>query len=140
MTDSVNDIPQLLHDATLADLNWDPHLRTFRLFFCCLRRNTDGSAVEDPTVELQLDGVEEIVAYYSPPSFGVKPSEFDVDHRLTAGDLERWLGRPREAELAINSPHAEFTMATSCIKEVLFTEQDQDEEGCCLRVHLSFRP
>ncbi len=140
MTDELYEISRLLHDASLTDLNWDPRLRTLRLCFSCLRRNLDGSPIEDPTVELRLGGVEEIVAYYSPGIIGVKPSEFDLENRLTAGDLELWPGSPDEAQLTIDSPHAEFMTATSCIKEVLFTEPDRVRVERCLQVYLSFPP
>lgn len=140
MTDELHEIPRLLENASLTDLTWDPQLKTLRLCFSCLRRNPDGSPIEDPTVELGLGGVEEIVAYYSPVIVGVKPSEYRLDFRLTAADLELWPGSPGEADLAINSPHAEFTMATSYIKESLFTTGSQVEEGHRVRVQLDLWP
>jgi hypothetical protein len=138
MTDKPQDIPPLLHDARLLTLAWDSPLRSLRLFLSCLRRNVDGSPIEDTTVELRLDGVEQIAAYYAPASVEVRPSEFVVNTRLTIDDLENWSRQPNEAYLAVNSRQADFELATSSVQEALFGAQGQGQSE--LRVHLSFAP
>src|SRR6516164_8933369 len=51
MGNSLNDIPPLLHDGTLNAFHWDRYLRTLNLSFECLRRNVDGTPIEDRTVD-----------------------------------------------------------------------------------------
>ena len=76
MPGTIRDISPLLHDARLSDCRWDRHLKMLDLRFQCLRRNADGTPIEDSAVDLKLGGVERVVAYYSPASVTVKPSEF----------------------------------------------------------------
>src|SRR4051794_29631325 len=99
MASSLKDIPPLLHDARLTDCRWDRHLKTLDLSFQCLRRNVDGTPIEDSTVDLKLGGVERIVAHYSPASVTVRPSEFETGSRLTLADLEEWPQGAVEAPL-----------------------------------------
>jgi hypothetical protein len=122
MASTWNDIPPLLHEARLSDCRWDRHLKTLDLSFQCLRRNVDGSPIEDSTVDLKLGGVERVVAYYSPASVTVKPSEFEPGFRLTLADLEEWPHGAVEAHLVIHSPQAEFDSATACVREALVGE------------------
>ncbi len=136
MTDRIQVIPPLLHDARLTDWHWDSQLRSMRWYFSCLRRNEDGSPIADTTVELRMEGVEQVVAYYAPARCDVKPSEFVVWNRLAVDNLGGWPGHPTEARIAINSRQADFDMATSCIQEVL-----GDGSGPSgLRIHLFFVP
>ena len=65
MPGNIQDIPPLLHDARLSDCRWDQHLRLLQFSFRCLRRNVDGTAIEDSAVDLKLGGVERVVAYYT---------------------------------------------------------------------------
>lgn len=136
MANGLQDIPSLLHDARLTDWHWDSQLRRMQWFFSCLRRDEDGLPIEDSTVELRLEGVEQVLAYYSPAACTVKPSEFDVRQRLSAGDLAGWAVQPTEATVAINSRQADFDLATSCTQDVLV----DGVEPSALRVHLSFVP
>ena len=85
-------------------------------FFSCLRRNEDGSPIADTTVELRLDCVERVVAYYAPAACNVHPSRFVVRDRLTVDDLSGWSREPSEAGIAIDSRQADFEMATSCVR------------------------
>ncbi len=119
MTSSLKHIPSLLHDARLTDCHWDRHLKTLDLSFQCLRRNVDGTPMEDSTVDLKLGGVERVVADYSPASVTMRPSEFETGSRITLADLEEWPKGAVEAHLAINSPQAEFDAATACVREAL---------------------
>jgi hypothetical protein len=138
MTDRIQEIPSLLHDARLTDWHWDEHLRWMRWYFACLRRNEDGSPVEDTTVELRMEGVEQVVAYYAPARCDVRPSQFVVRKPLSPDDLAAWSGPPTEAFLAINSRQADFGMATSCVRDVLVGGDNGGHSG--LRIHLSFVP
>lgn len=87
-----------------------------------------------------LGGVECVVAYYSPASVTVKPSEFESGSRITLADFHDWPHGAVEAHLAINSPHAEFEEATACVREVLVGEPDDHHGEPPLRVHVSFEP
>ena len=140
MTSSLKDIPPLLHDARLIECRWDRHLKTLDLCFQCLRRNVDGTPIEDSTVDLKLGGVERIVAYYSPASVTVKPSEFEPGSRITLADLEDWPHGAVEAHLAINSPQAEFDAATACVREALVGDPEDRPADSPLRVHVTFEP
>src|SRR5687768_15635360 len=99
MADWYQEIPTLLHDAQFTGLQWEPHLRRIQLDFDCLRRNEDGSSLDDPVVELHLDSVEQLVAYYAPADLEVRPSEFVVRSRLSAADLVDWSQPAGEASL-----------------------------------------
>ncbi|MBN9521679.1 hypothetical protein J0H58_24725 [bacterium] len=136
----LNDIPPLLHDARLVDCRWDRHLKSLHLSFRCLRRNVDGTPVEDGTVDLKLGGVERIVAYYSPAGLTVKPSEFGPASRITLADLEEWPHGAAEAHLAVNSPQAEFDAAMACVREALVGGPEGRNAASPLRVHVSFEP
>lgn len=140
MTRSVNDIPPLLHDARLIDCRWDGHLRTLRLSFRCLRRNLDGTPIQDPTVDLKLGGVDRIVASYSPADVTVRPSEFKPASRIALSDLKDWSHGAVEAHLAINSLQADFQAATACVRDVLVGDRDDPTGNSSLRVHVSFEP
>jgi hypothetical protein len=140
MTSTIKDIPPLLHDARLSDCRWDRHLKTLHLCFRCLRRNVDGTPIEDSTVDLKLGGVERIAAYYSPANVLVKPFEFKPGSRITLADLENWPHGSVEAHLAINSPQSEFEAATSCVRETLFGEPGVVLGESELQVHVSFEP
>jgi hypothetical protein len=136
----LNDIPPLLHDARLVDCRWDRHLKLLHLSFRCLRRNVDGTPLEDGTVDLKLDRVERIVAYYSPAAVNVKPSVFEPACRIAVANLEEWPHGAAEAHLAINSPQAEFDAATACVREALVGGSEDRSDDSPLRVHLSFEP
>ncbi|HVX15917.1 MAG TPA: hypothetical protein VHC22_32335 [Pirellulales bacterium] len=138
MIDDPRLIPPLLHDARLTEFAWDCNLRTLHTLLQCLRRNVDGTPIEDPTVELKLGGVSHIRAHYSPADFSVRPSEFDLERRIQIGDLEDWPHGECEASLAVNSLHSEFDLETSCVQETLFGEQEDNESP--LRVHICLNP
>jgi hypothetical protein len=140
MTSTFKDIPPLLHDARLNDCRWDRHLKALHLCFQCLRRNVDGTPIEDSTVDLKLGGVERIVAHYSPASVTVKPSEFQPHSRIALADLEGWPHGAVEAHLAINSPQTEFEEATACLREALVGDLEDRPDECPLRIHVSFEP
>jgi hypothetical protein len=140
MASSLKDIPPLLHDARLTDCRWDHHLKTLDLSFQCLRRNVDGTPIEDSTVDLKLGGIERVVAHYSPASVTVKPSEFEPGSRTTLADLEEWPHGAVEAHLAIDSPQAEFDAAKACVREALIGDLEDRPAESPLRVHVSFEP
>ena len=140
MASALKDIPPLLHDARLGDCRWDGHLKTLDLGFRCLRRNVDGTPIGDGTVDLKLGGVERVVAYYSPASVTVRPSEFEPGARITPADLEAWPHGAVEARLAINSPQAEFDAATACYREALVGDPEDHPADTPLRVHVTFEP
>jgi hypothetical protein len=140
MTITLKDIPLLLHDARLSDFGWDRYLKILHLSFQCLRRNVDGTPIEDSTVDLKLDGVRGIIAYYSPASVLVRPSEFKLDNRIALADLEDWSYGSMEAHLVINSLQAEFELTTACVREALVGDAEQQRGESPLRVYVSFEP
>jgi hypothetical protein len=140
MASTFKDIPPLLHDARLSDCRWDCHLKTLHLCFRCLRRNVDGTPIEDSTVDLRLGGVERVVAHYSPSSVTVKPSEFEPGTRLQLTDLEDWPYGAVEAHLAINSSQADFEEATACVREIIVGDPKDSPAEAQLRVHVSLEP
>src|SRR5579872_1953708 len=137
---NIQDIPPLLHDARLCDCRWDRHLKALHLSFLCLRRNVDGTPVEDGTVDLKLCGVERIVAYYSPANVTVKPSEFKLGSVIAVADLEDWPHPAVEVHLAINSLQADFELATACVRETLVGDPKDHLTESPLRIHVSFEP
>jgi hypothetical protein len=140
MMGNLKDIPPLLHDARLTGCRWDRHSKTFDLSFRCLRRNVDGTPIENSTVNLELRGVEQIVADYSPASLTVKPSDFEPPFRITLAELEEWPEGSIEAQVVINSPQAEFDSATACVRETLIGGLDDSSAMSSLRVHVYFEP
>jgi hypothetical protein len=89
-------------------------------------------------VDLDLGGVERIVAYYSPASVTVKPSELESGSRIALADLEDWPHGASEAHLAINSAQAEFEEATACVRETLFDDMKEQQGESPVRVHVTF--
>jgi len=140
MASTIKDIPPLLHDARISDCRWDHHLKTLHLCLQCLRRNLDGTRIEDSTVDLKFEGVDRIVAYYSPANDSVKPSEFKADSRIALADLENWPHGSVEAHLAINSLQSEFELTTSCLRETLVSDVKDDLGKPPLRIHVTFEP
>src|SRR5262245_35417231 len=113
MAVSINDITALLHEARLLSVEWKPEMAELRLSFECLRRNTDGSAMADRSVDLLLAGVERIAAYYSPAAVEVRPSKFNYSSVLREADLADWMHPPNEAYFSVNSGRQAWEMATS---------------------------
>ncbi len=107
------DIPDLLHDAQFLTARWKPKLAQVSLLFDCLRRNTDGSQIADRTVEIRLNRVHRIAAYYDPANIEVRPSRFRLDRPFSSASLQDWSYPPSEACLSINSQESLFAMTTS---------------------------
>jgi hypothetical protein len=125
MTESISEIPHLLHDARLIDCSWDELLRSVTLTFECLRRNVDGTEIENRSVDIVLSNVTQVIAYYSPASAVIRPSEFKVKTPITLRDLSDWPYKGREAHLAINSPRSQFELQTACVRDVLLGEEEE---------------
>ncbi|HEX8913446.1 MAG TPA: hypothetical protein VF796_13880 [Humisphaera sp.] len=103
-------IASLLHDAVLLDVAWDRAARTVALRFDCLRRNPDGSDLDDRTVVFRLDGVCAVAVGYDSVFPEARPSSFEPPGRLTAEDMNGWPYRRQEATLRVNSAVAEDAM------------------------------
>jgi hypothetical protein len=135
------DIPALLHDARLTALDWDPPLARLRATFACLRRNADGSSIEDPAIDLDFVGTERIAAYFEPSSIDARPSRFRVRRPLKAQDLRNWQQPVGEAVIAINSSSADFRLETACrIDWLADGAPDRQAASRLLRVHLDLSP
>src|SRR4029077_8832730 len=139
MTDDYREIPSLLHEARLIDLEWEPTLALLRAAFACLRRNSDGTTIEDTTVELRMDGVEAIAAYYSPANVEVRPSVFAVPCRIVAEELQECSRDALEVALAIKSTRADFDMEASGVTDWLVGQPlIERSDSTPFRIHLTF--
>jgi hypothetical protein len=76
-----------LHDARLTQFAWRPPAADISLLFHCLRRNTDGTAIADPTVRVRVSGVTALAVAYDATC---RPSEFTPSRLLTTTDLRGW--------------------------------------------------
>jgi hypothetical protein len=125
-----NIIPDLLHDAVLTNLEWRRDVAKMQLAFACLRRNSEGSPLEDP-VELVLEGVTGIAVYYAPAAIEEKPSRFEVTEELTEADLGVW--SDQVIPLYINSKVEGFEMRTaSCVNWIVGESTESSPLDICI--------
>jgi len=130
------DLPIILHDARLLEFRWvTGWLRRpqVRLRFECLRRNTDGSELTDPTVELVIHDLSALAVAYDATC---RPSEFQPDHVLSAGDLHRWSPRA-ESGVWINNPGLDEDFL-GALRVDWFVGKPATLPGCPLRIGLAF--
>ncbi len=80
-------ITELMHDAQLLHVEWDPTLARACLLFSCLRRNLDGSKMEDTSIEFQLSNVQAIVVGYESLSISTRPSQMELSGRISLDSL-----------------------------------------------------
>src|SRR5229473_6579306 len=95
------ELTQLLHDAGLRHLAWDPSLAQASLQFDCLRRDLDGSALFEP-VEFRLAGVKAIVVGYDRST--ARPSTYKPSRLLSENDIRRWSFGPQPVFVMMNGP------------------------------------
>ena len=114
MKTEVTDIPSLLHESQLVDLEWQKELARLRLSFQCLRRHVDGTEIDDPTVILCLSGVSGLAAYYSSAAVEGRSSDLVIEEPLSEAALSNWSLAPTEVRFHINSPHQALDMETAC--------------------------
>lgn len=112
-TPSVDDIPDLLHDATLRSIEFDAALRIARVTYSCLRRNPDGSELLDRNVELRISSVERIAAYYDAANFKQRFSEFSDLQYFNIDALQQAPIEDFDCEIAVNSLDELFNLRTS---------------------------
>lgn len=108
-----SDMRALLNEAKLLSLDWQPELAQASLVFDCRRRNTDGSELSDRSVEIRLNAVERIAAFFNPANIEVRPSTFKLESPISKADLKNWTITPSEAQLSVNSKSDLFHMTTS---------------------------
>jgi hypothetical protein len=130
-------VSELLHDARLRHLEWDPALGRLSLEFECLRREVDGSELPDPAVAFRLDGVRAIVAGYESGLFGVRPSAYRPQRLLEEDDLRSWPFNPAEAYLSVNSHACREDVLEAPLTRWLAGDRDA-LDGCDFRVGLTF--
>jgi len=128
-------ISQLLHDARVLSVAWDPQLCTFAIQFDCLRRAVDGAELNERTVEIKLTGVQAIGIGYDSSSIEARPSRFEPPKRITAENLVEWPFRPLEASLSINSTAFERALESACFDWLMGDETSLKDSACtfCLR-------
>jgi hypothetical protein len=95
------ELTQLLHDARLRHLAWNPSLAEASLQFDCLRRDLDGSALSKP-VEFRLGGVKAIVVGYDRST--ARPSSYEPSHLLSENDIRHWSFGPQLVFVMMNGP------------------------------------
>jgi len=128
----------LLHDARLQDVAWDPTLGRVAIEFQCLRRHPDGSPLADPVVQFLLTGVAAVaVGYESSLLPGPRPSAYDLQRRISGHDLQYWPFQAQEAYFTVNSPAALDEALHAPISEWLLGSPD-DLDRCPLRIGLGF--
>lgn len=106
-------IGQLLHDASVLDVTWNPALATLAIRFDCLRSSTDGSELNDRSVEFNLTDIQAVAIAYESASPEVRPSQFELTRRITPDELTDWPYRTQEAGLWIDSEMAEEALESA---------------------------
>src|SRR5687768_6256722 len=99
---TLRDVPELLHDASLRALTWNPSRRSLAVVMECLRRNRDGSELPDRSVTIMFDGVTGLAVGYDSPRLETRPSEFDPGCRFTTRDLLAWAYCPHQVVVDID--------------------------------------
>jgi hypothetical protein len=127
------DLTHLLHDARLARLAWRPADADVTLWFHCLRRNTDGSPITEPTVRLVVSGVSALAVAYDGTC---RPSEFAPTRSLTAADLRGW-DCGAEPYAWVNAP-AQDERLLDALRVDWFAGAAGDVPSCAYRLGLSF--
>ncbi|MGH1345610.1 MAG: hypothetical protein ACRBN8_28860 [Nannocystales bacterium] len=111
--------PDLLHDACLRTGAYDPETRELRLTYECMRRNTDGSPMDDRTVTLHLVGVTSVIAAYDPPWPMDRPSDFRLPEDVRLPGLAPWPLPAMEVELSLDSATSAESLSLSAHRESL---------------------
>jgi hypothetical protein len=127
------DLSSLLHDAQLVHLAWRPAATDVSLSFHCLRRNTDGSALADPTVRVQVSGVTVLAVAYDATC---RPSQFVPSRLLTPADLRGW-PCGSEAFVWVNNPERE-TRLLDALRVDWFAGAADEVPACARRLGLAF--
>lgn len=129
---------ELLHDARLQQLDWEPAIGRMSLYFHCLRRCPDGSPVSDPVVEFKITGVSAIIAGYESGLLpGPRPSAYNLRRRITIEHFQDWPFQGQEAYFTVNSAAAVDEAKHSSISDWLLGTPDE-LVACALRIGLSF--
>jgi hypothetical protein len=97
------DIPELLRSARLLRGEMRLPARELSLHFSCLRRNTDGTALADATVELHLAHVVAVAAVYDATWPQKRPSEFNLPSECEMTVLNPWPMVAQEVALRVDS-------------------------------------
>lgn len=127
---TLRQIQHLLHDANVQDLSWDRALATFVIRFDCLRRNADGTDMQDRFVEFRLSAVQAVLVGYDPADPQVRPSQFTPPGRIGADQLAEWPFRPEEGSLSINSENADDALDSAQRDWLLGDEQTARTSAC----------
>ncbi|MEM6329164.1 MAG: hypothetical protein AAF790_02830 [Planctomycetota bacterium] len=111
--EKISDIPQLLHDTSLLSIEVDEPLRSACFWFKCLRRNVDGSDLDDTIVELRVTSVERIAAYYDAESVSQRFSELPDIQLLALDGLKQLEVDNPQCAVAIDSHDEYFNLETA---------------------------
>lgn len=104
---TIEDVPEMLHDAWLTRVAWDADERALLLEWEPLRRGPDESILETP-VQTTFQGVRSILLSVAPDDPFINPAEigrpapFSVDAITCEPDREGWIG------VTINDTTREF--------------------------------
>lgn len=148
-------ITPLLHNARLTELSHKDG--TVSLTLECLRRNPDGSELDDESLELRLFKVENVIAYYDPFRFHIRPSTLQPDETISPTELEQCSFNKQPVTVSIDSEEARFDMLSSSRSIVLvgdlpdeslsrdhylcltFLPVETVEESCTTSFYFSFK-
>jgi hypothetical protein len=131
------ELSDLLHDAKLRYLEWDPAPARKSIWFDCLRRDVGGAPLSDPSVEFKLVGVRAVLVGCEPSFENLRPSAYQVARPLTLQDLCRWPFAPQEASACVNAPACEDD-ALGAFRTNWLAGELQDLRACKYRISIIF--
>ena len=94
-------LSHLLHDASLERVVADGD--TVSMFFECLRRNVDGTELDDRIVELRFGSVSAVAIAYDPPAPSERPSTFEVPEAVRLSAISPWPEPSVEGDIGVSS-------------------------------------
>ena len=124
----------MLHDARLVTGAYDAQMRELRLTFDCLRRHTDGSAMQDRNVTLHLAGITAVTAAYDPLWPKDRPSQFRLPDDACISRLVPWPLPSAEVEVSVDSATSAESLELAAHREVL-VETSGEDAGRLLCLH-----
>jgi len=125
--ESVEQIPQLLHDATALNFCWDEPLRQIEINFSCMRCDDDGNAIDRP-ITMQLQNVFGLAVFNSIPRFlDAKKPDTRPTKLVTAEQLMEW-NKSSQFWLSVNSLRGRLEFDTALQVSWLYGSEPKDAD------------